>query len=258
VFWKVVEFLVRLIYFRRFRTAKQIGEAGRLLTDGRPEQALTQLERAGRRLHQTLLPLYAYTRGRILDALGRRREAEEAFRVVVLADPESGKADLELAVLCGKQRRFDECREWLDRLAAKPDEDSRQRAVGIRELVDAIESGEREAEFAARARDLAERAIGPDGERPGLPPDLELLDRWIAAAPQAAREQLDEIALLIGQSLVADGAKWRISLALEESVVERVDGTSLDPFATVAAAFDDGTPLSELITAAWQADPSSS
>ena len=87
MFWRIVEFLVRVIYFRRFRAAKKIGQAGELLNEGRPEEALELLEQTGNRLHQTLLPLYALVRGRILDALGRLDEAEEAFKLAVLTHP---------------------------------------------------------------------------------------------------------------------------------------------------------------------------
>jgi tetratricopeptide (TPR) repeat protein len=253
VFWKVVEFLVRIIYFRRFRAAKKIGEAGSLLSEGRPGEALELLEQTGKRLHQSLLPLYALIRGRILDALGRVEEAEEAFKLVVLTDPESAKGDLELAVLTGRQFRFDECRTWLDRLEAKHDPETRARAEGIRELLDQITSGEREAEFERRARSMAETPLGADGRCAGLPPDLELLTERLRREPEAARERLDELALLIGQGEVERGARWRISLSIEESVVVRDDGFRLNPFEVVDAAIGEGTTaLVELLADAWR------
>jgi tetratricopeptide (TPR) repeat protein len=255
VFWKVVEFLVRIIYFRRFRAAKRIGEAGNLLVEGRPAAALEHLEQAGARLHQSLLPLYALVRGRILDALGRLDEAEEAFKLVVLTDPESAKADLELAVLAGRRFRFDECRTWLDRLEGKNDPDTAQRAAGIRELLDQITSGEREAEFNRRAQRLAETGLGSDAPAIGQPPDLDALGRWMAGSPARAREQLDEIALLLGQGLVELGARWRISLSIEESVVVRADGSQLNPFAVVDAALDGRGPnLASLVEQAWSGE----
>ena len=257
MFWRIVEALVRLIYFRRFRAAKKIGEAGKLLGDGRPEEALELLERTGRNLHQTLLPFYALIRGRILEALGRVDEAEESFKVVVLADPESAKADLELAVLTGRQFRFDECRTWLDRVDAKPDqdnEDTKEQAAPIRELLDQITSGERELEFARRAQAMAEIGLGEQGRAAGLPPDLALVADWLAREPEQAREQLDELALLLGQGEVERGARWRISLSLEDSVVTREDGSELNPFEVVDAAIS-GTEasLDELVAGSWRA-----
>jgi tetratricopeptide (TPR) repeat protein len=255
VFWKLAEFLVRIIYFRRFRAAKRIGEAGNLLGEGRPADALEHLEQTGARLHQSLLPLYALVRGRILDALGRLDEAEEAFKLVVLTDPESAKADLELAVLAGRRFRFDECSTWLDRLAGKSDPETIQRAAGIRELLEQITSGEREAEFASRARRLAQTELGNSTDTVGLPPDLDALGRWMGDSPSRAREQLDEIALLLGQGLVELGARWKISLAIEESVVIREDGTRLNPFAVVDAALDDrAQDLASLVEQAWSAE----
>jgi tetratricopeptide (TPR) repeat protein len=252
VFWRLVELLVRLIYFRRFRAARRIGEAGNLLAAGCPAEALALLEAVGARLHQSLLPLYALVRGRILDALGRVAEAEEAFRLVVLTDPTSAKADLELAVLTGRQRRFDECREWLDRLEAKDDPETRERARGIRELVEQITSGRREEEFATRARAMSAIPLGDDGATAGLPPDLCTIDAWITRDPAAARERLDELALLIGQGEVARGARWRISITIDESVVIRADGSSLDPFRLVDTALAGGGGLSQLLDGAWR------
>jgi tetratricopeptide (TPR) repeat protein len=253
VFWRIVEFLVRLIYFRRFRAAKQIGRAGDLLNEGRPEEALALLEQTGNRLHQTLLPLYALVRGRILDALGRLDEAEEAFRLAVLTNPESAKADLELAVLTGRRFRFDESRTWLDRLEAKDDDETKARAEGIRELLDQITSGEREVEFERRAQKMATTPIGDGGRGAGFPPDLELLGDWLRHEPNTAREQLDELALLIGQGEVEQGASWRISLSIEESVVAREDGAELNPFEVVDSALSDPSgSLAELIERSWR------
>jgi tetratricopeptide (TPR) repeat protein len=253
VFWRFVEFLVRIVYFRRFRAADKIGQAGKLLSAGRPQEALALLEQTGNRIHQSLLPLYAMVRGRILDALGQLDEAEEAFKLVVLTDPESGKADLELAVLAGRRFRFDECRTWLDRLEAKSDAQAVEQAAGIHELLDQITSGEREAEFERRARAMADRPLGETDRRAGLPPDLELLAGWFARDPQTAREQLDELALLIGQGEVERGARWRISLSLEDSVVARDDGAELNPFEVVDAALKaDSSTLSEILSSSWR------
>jgi tetratricopeptide (TPR) repeat protein len=253
VFWRIVEFLVRIVYFRRFRAAKKIGLAGNLLTEGRPAEALELLEQTGSRLHQSLLPLYALVRGRILDTLGRHDEAEEAFKLVVLTNPESAKGDLELALLTGRRFRFDECRTWLDRLEAKNDEETKEQAAGIRELLDQITSGARSEEFGRRARAMAERPLNDEGRSAGLPPDPVLLADWLEREPEAAREQLDEVALLIGQGEVERGARWLISLSIEESVVVRDDASRLNPFEVVDAALSSPAGnLPELIASSWR------
>ena len=238
MFWKVFEFIIRLFYFRRFRAAKKIGEAGQLLTDGNPQKALDLLEKTGASLHQSLLPIYAFTRGKILDALGREDEAQEAFRLVVLADPENVRADLELAILCGKRFRFDECREWLDRLGEKDDAEIEEQANGIRALLERVTSGERGREFEKRASRMAKKVIGEKGAPPGFPPDLEILDWWISKDPNAARELFDEIALLVGQSEVAKGGSWKVSLSIDRSVIVCEHGNEISPFEIVADRFE--------------------
>ncbi len=246
--WKIFEFVIRLFYFRRFRAAKKIGEAGQLLTDGNPQKALALLEKTGASLHQSLLPIYAFTRGKILDALRREDEAQEAFRLVVLADPENARADLELAILCGKGFRFDECRQWLDRLREKDDAEAEEQANGIRALLAKVTSGERGMEFEKRAFQMAKKNIGENGAPPGFPPDLKILDWWISKDPDAARELFDEIALLVGQSEVAKGGSWKVSLSIDRSVIVYEHGSEISPFEIVADRFESNDlSLSELI-----------
>jgi tetratricopeptide (TPR) repeat protein len=252
LFWKIVELIVRVVYFRRFRAARRIGEAGALLAAGRPEEALELLERIGARLHQSLLAFWSFTRGRVLDRLGRPEEAEAAFRLAVLAEPDKGRADLELAVLCGRRRRFDECREWLDRVDGKDDAEAKERARPIRGLLERVLSGERERELEDRAREFAGKPLPPDGQAPGLPPDPAALDAFVDAAPDEAREALDDLALLVAFGEAARGGRFEISLSLEDSAVVRPDGSRLDPFAAVAARLDGSAPsLSEAIETGW-------
>ena len=248
MFWKIFEAVIRLFYFRRFRAAKKIGVAGQLLTDGNPQEALALLEKTGSSLHQSLLPIYAFTRGKILDALRREDEAQEAFRLVVLADPENARADLELAILCGKGFRFDECAQWLDRLKEKDDVEIQEQANDIRSLLAQVTSGERGMEFEKRALQMAKKNIGESGTPPGFPPDLEILDWWISKDPDAARELFDEIALLVGQSEVAKGGSWKVSLSIDRSVIVYENGSEIGPFEIVADRFEsDDLTLSELI-----------
>ena len=196
------------------------------------------LEKTGKSLHQSILPLFAFTRGKVLVALQRFQEAEESFRFVVLADPENANADLELAVLCGKTFRFEESREWLDRLNEKEDEDVKKRAEEVRELLKKTVSGEREEEFVKRAEEMSKQTLGAADKEFGLPADLELLDDWIKNDPQNARINFDEIALLVGQSEVQKGARWKLSLAIESSIVEYPNGKAMNPFDIVAKRFE--------------------
>jgi tetratricopeptide (TPR) repeat protein len=248
LFWKIFEAVIRLIYFRRFRAAKKIGEAGQLLTDGNPQIALHLLEKTGRSVHQSLLPIYAFTRGKILDALHREDEAQEAFKLVVLADPENARADLELAILSGKGFRFDECREWLDRLEEKDDAEAKEQGKGVGTLLAQVTSGERGREFEERAFQMAKKEIGENGATPGFPPNLKILDSWISRDPKAARVLFDEIALLVGQSEVAGGGSWKVSLSIDRSVIVYEHGNEISPFEIVADRFEsDDLSLSELI-----------
>ncbi|MFO8073718.1 MAG: hypothetical protein R6V85_17795 [Polyangia bacterium] len=252
MFWKLVEALVRLIYFRRFRAVKRIGQAGELLDAGRAEESLELLARVGRSMHESLLPFWAFTRGRVLIALGRLDEAEQSLKLAVLSDRESGRADLELAVLCGRRGRLGEAREWLERLEEKEDEQSRAKGAQIRVLLEKVDSKERTRELAERARELAERPLPPRGRPAGLPPDPDVLDDWMRAEPDRARAALDEIALLIAFGEEHRGARFEVNLALEDSAVIRNDGARLDPFQTVARCLDEGIALAEALKSGYR------
>ncbi|MBN2489579.1 MAG: hypothetical protein JXQ29_01860, partial [Planctomycetes bacterium] len=116
------------------------------------------------------------------------------------------------------------------------------RAAPIRGLLERVVSGERERELESRARDLAAKPLPPAGTPPGLPPDLAVLDAFAAAAPDEARQALDDLALLVAFGETARGARFEISLSLEDSAVVRADGSRLDPFAAVAARIDGRAP----------------
>jgi tetratricopeptide (TPR) repeat protein len=252
VFWKLVEALVRLIYFRRFRAVERIGKAGELLDAGRAGESLRLLERVGRSMHESLLPFWAFTRGRVLVALDRFDEAEQSLKLAVLSDRESGRADLELAVLCGRRGRLEEAREWLERLEAKDDEQSRAKGAQIRALLEKVGSGERTRELAERARELAERPLPPGGSPAGLPPDPKVLDGWIRTEPDQARAALDEIALLVAFGEERKGARFEVNLSLEDSAVVRNDEARLNPFETVARCIDEGIPLAEALKSGYR------
>jgi len=238
VFWKIVELVVRVIYFRRFAQAKKIGAVVALLGEGRAEEALARLDRIGQSVHQSILPLFVFTRGKVLLALRRTEEAEAAFRTGVLIDPRNARSDLELAVLEGSRFRFDECRKWLMRAKDKEDVGTRQRAEAFIAVLDAVENGERAAAFSRRARAMASKSV-LNGQSCGLPADMDVLTQWIAVEPDGARELFDEIALLIGQGEVEGGGVWKPGFAIEDSRVIRRDGTEIRPFDTAASLFNE-------------------
>lgn len=238
MFWKFIEFLVRLVNYKSFRQADRIGVAAKLAGEGKLEEALLSLDELGPKIHPPIKSVYLLIRGRILSALGRLDEAEKAFIESARADPSNAKAHLELSVMAGRRFRFEDARARLDKLVSDADEDIKKEANEILTLLDQVTSGEREAEFERRALAMAGKTIGPNGETAGLPPDLKLIDIWISRIPEEAREAADEIALLMGQSEVQTGeARWKVGLSIEESLVLRSDHRELNPFKVVALRF---------------------
>ena len=136
MFWKIVEFLIRLIHFKRFRQAEKIGEAAELVGEGRFDEALAQLAGLAPKLHPSLQSIHALTRGRILDASGNTDEAEKAFIEAAVADPSNAKAHLDLAVIAGRRFNFDGARERLSSLARDGDEETRVKAEEILSLLE--------------------------------------------------------------------------------------------------------------------------
>ena len=235
MFWKIAEFLIRLIHYKRFRQAEKIGVAAELAGAGRLSEALADLDMLRSKLHPSLRSIHALTRGRILDASGDTDAAESAFVEAALADPSNAKAHLDLAVIAGRRFRFDDARERLMALVQDGDGELKVEAREILELLEQVTSGQRQSEFERRATAMSERPIGPHGESAGLPANLQLLDSWITREPERARDSADELALLLGQSDVLENkSNWKISLSLEESFVVRPDGTEIHPFEIVS------------------------
>ncbi|MCP4676493.1 MAG: tetratricopeptide repeat protein [Deltaproteobacteria bacterium] len=249
MFWKIFEFVVRLVYFRRFRQADRIAIAAEIAGRGETDEALAELDKLETNLHQSIKPVYGLTRGRILSAEGRLAEAEKVLIFAAQADPSNVEVHLDLAVVAGRRFRFEDARERLEKLVADADEDTGKKAGEILELLTKVLSGEREAEFERRARAMAEKPIGTKGETAGLPADMTLLESWIASNPEEARELADEIALLIGQSAVTgQGAGWKVNLAIEDSRVVLPNGTERTPFQIVAKRLSsDSTSLVSLV-----------
>ena len=232
MFWKFIEIIVRIIYWKRFHTAKKIGEAAALLSDGKPEMALSHLQKYGNSVHQTLIPLFALTQGKILEAMGRMTDAEASYRTAVLTNPRDARADVALAVLTGRQFRFEDCRSWLNRALEKEDSESTKRAQEILLHLDAIENGEIQRQFENRAMGLAEKVI-LGGRAPGFPPDTKLLAAWVGT-PEA-KDHIDDVALLLAYAETQQNGHWKIGLSIEDTVVIKSDGEEYRPFETIAS-----------------------
>jgi tetratricopeptide (TPR) repeat protein len=238
LFWKFFEFLVRLVYFKRFRQAGRIQKAVEIAGRCEADNALAHLDKIEPKLHPSIESIYWLTRGRILLAAGRLEQAEKAFVCSAKADPSNAKAHLDLAVVAGRRFRFDDARSRLEKLKSEADETEKKKACEILDLLDQVTSGEREKEFSRRAYAFAARAIGPGGESAGLPADLKLLDNWIDREPAEARKFSDEMALLIGQSEVTKGgATWKVSLAIEDSRIVLLNGREINPFEMISKRF---------------------
>ena len=83
--------------------------------------------------------------------------------------------------------------------------------------------------------------MGKSGEPPGLPADFEIIEEWIASNDETAvRDRADDIAILIGESWVSEGGQWRLSLALDHSVVVFEDAREINPFRVVARRISTG------------------
>jgi hypothetical protein len=231
VFWKLIELVVRIFFFRRFRTAKKIGEAATFLSNGNPEAALTHLEKYGGAVHQTLLPLYAFTLGNVQEALGKESDAEASYKTVVLTNPKDARADFALALLTGRQHRLADCRTWLLRAVEKETADATARAKELLAHLDAIEDGSKAAEYEARARALAARPLHND-RHPGLPADTDLLSEWVRL--EEAKDTIDDVALLLAYGEVQKGGQWKIGLSIEDVAVVRADDSLFRPFDLVA------------------------
>lgn len=253
MFWKVVGFVLRIIYFKRFRQADRIGQAAKVFKEGKPLMALERLEEERGRLHPSIYPLFFTVRARVLDALRRLDEAAASYKTVLESDPNNRRADFELAVVEGRLFKFDAARARLDALLEKEDVDDglQKDARDIRDLLERIADGRRRQEFRGRAEALSQRRVLED-EPLGLPANLALLDRWIASDREAALQAADDMALLVGEGLARDDAEWKIGLSLEESYIVRADGAVLNPFHLLQRRFTDKTTrLVQMVPGGW-------
>lgn len=240
------ESLVRIIFRGRVRMMERIGEAARLIGEGRAEETLEILGSMERRIPPYVGYLFFLTRGCALDALRRYEEAEVAFTAAVFAKQGATEAHLHLAVLAGKTGRLDEARAWIGRLRedGEAPEALLERAAEVEALLAEVEDGTRLASMRARARAFGERrGLGALAPREALGE----ADRWVEAEPEEARVESDDLACWLGELAAAElGGAWRVSLSLEESVVEAQD-REIRPFDLVAARLQGGASLLQLL-----------
>lgn len=232
MFWKLIEIIVRILFWRRFAKAKKIGAAATLLSEGNPHEALIHLEKHGNGVHQTLIPLFAFTQAKIYAALNRLEDAENSYKAVILTNPKDARADLELAILTGRQFRFEDCRTWLIRAIEKDDDGIKKRAEEILTLLDAIENGAKQKEYEQRAIAMSEKALLNFGSV-GIPPNMDVMKQWLSSSPEAL-ETVDDCALLVAYGEVEQGGTWKIGLSIEDTLVIKPDQTEFSPFEIIA------------------------
>ncbi len=236
MFYKILEFIARIFYSRRILYVNRIGDAARLAGQGDAASALMRLAKIEKRwLHPSVRSVLWLTRGHILDATGNVEGAEDAVIRAAKIDPANMRAHLSLARMSGRKFQFANAKARLKELLAKADEDIQKEAKTLLCDLEDIASGNKHRELSSRAAKLAERSLGEAGERPGLPANPDVLDRWFDTAPEEARAHADDIAVLLGESAVKRGGHWHISLDMRYSEVRFADGTAVNPFRIVAA-----------------------
>jgi tetratricopeptide (TPR) repeat protein len=242
------EAIVKIVFWPRVRKAQKIGEAAELIGQGRAEETLEILASMERRIPPYVGHLFFLTRGRALDELDRFEEAEQAYLAAVFAKEGATVAYIHLAVLCGRQRRFDDAKDWLRRIRedAEADPALLEQAEELETMLGDIESGRREAELEARASSFAE-AHGLTGL--DLDAALGQLELWIEKHPELVESQCDELACYLGQTAVDQlKGRWSMSLSLEECSVDFDDESKrpFSPFQMVSARLEGQGSLSEL------------
>lgn len=252
MYGKITEFLVKRIYHKRFAQADEIALAAELANKGNPKGALEILDPLSPNIHSSLRGVFGLTHSRILASEGRLHDAEKSLIAAARAEPSNARIHLDLAVISGRRFRFESARERLELLAAEADQETQKEAREIIELLDSIVSGKRLIEFEDRAHAMSQKAIGPNGESPGLPANIPTIDDWIDRCPGEAVDFADDIAILVGESETRQGATWKISLAIEDSVVLKDGKGQINPFRCVAKRLSSPkTNLSSLIQNGW-------
>lgn len=140
MFWKFIELLVRILFFRRFRQADRLGRAARQACEGHGEEALRCIDAEQATLHPSLRPLFHAVRARTLEALGRESEAHTDYVAAAVADPSHRRAQLDLALSEVQMGLFDRAVGRLRQLVDDADTEQSLRAVAVEALA-RIESG---------------------------------------------------------------------------------------------------------------------
>lgn len=231
------EAIIKVIFWPRIRKAQKIGEAAELIGQGRAEETLKILETMERRIPPYVGHLFFLTRGRALDELGREDEAEQAYIAAVFAKEGATVAHIHLAVLCGRQRRFTDARDWLRRIRedAKADSSLTNQALELDAMLDDIESGRREQELKDRAGQFSRQHEVDESD---LVSALDQLEGWIEGHPDQADTECDELACCLGQLTVDElDGRWSISLSIEDCLIEFDDEekSPFSPFSLVRA-----------------------
>ncbi len=240
------EALVKIIFWPRIRKAKRIGEAAELIGEGRAEETLEILAKMERRIPPYIGFLFFLTRGRAFEALERWDDAEEAYTAAVFAKEGANVAYVHLAVLCGRQRRFDETTDWIHRIRAddQVDDELAAQADQLEELLDDVVSGRRREELRHRAEAFSRQH---DLDDLTLAQAMPKLDEWIENHVKTVGDECDELACYLGERVIAErDGRWLVSLNLEDSHVE-VGEENFEPFVVVRARLDEEQSLVDFL-----------
>jgi len=241
------ESLVRFLFRGRVRMMERIGDAARLIGEGKADECLEILESMERRIPPYVGYLFFLTKGRAFDELRRHDEAEVAYTAAVFSKEGATEAHLHLAVLCGRLRRFDDSKAWLGRI--REDEEASEalseQADELEAMLEEVDCGERLEQIRHRARDFAGRR-GVTGAAPEEA--LSTVDRWVDDDQGVAEEERDDLACWLGEVVVSGrgGACWAPSLAMEDSVV-LYDDLEVRPFDLVEQRLSGDASLVSLV-----------
>lgn len=239
------EALVKVIFWPRVRKAKKIGDAAQLIGEGQAEKCLQILATMEKRIPPYLGHLFFLTRGRALDDLRRDEDAEQSYLAAVFSKQGATIAHLHLAILCGRLLRFDESRQWIDRIREDKEADKEllEQASQVEILLDQIQDGTRASEIEQRALAFAQKREIQDMAPARA---VEGLDAWADEDSDSVSEQRDELACWLGQ--VPLGGNWVLSLNLEDSYIKK-NGQNINPFDMVAALLSGEEKLAALVQA---------
>lgn len=131
-------------------------------------------------------------------SLGRKDEAEQAYLATVFSKEGATVAYVHLAVLCGRQRRFSEARDWPRRIRddEKADPPLVEQATELDAMLDDIESGRQRHPSKWHARRRSRRsAVDASGAS---------RDQNIAISPTNSAEE----PINMGSIGIQDGRRW--------------------------------------------------